>query len=190
MPDRVARRFRFAILLFVAALLVSTASAQSVKQRPYVVLVSLDGFRYDYAERYNATNLLAIGKAGVAAEGLIPVFPSITFPNHISIVTRLYPEHHGIVENSFYDPARHEFYDQGGRDGSWIHAKPIWVLAEEQNVKTACLFWPACDNEIMGVRPSRWKVYDSKFANERRVAQVLDWLKLPDDQRPHFIATY
>jgi len=192
MPDRVARRFRFAILLFVAALLVSTASAQSVKQRPYVVLVSLDGFRYDYAARYNATNLLAIGKAGVAAEGLIPVFPTLTFPNHISIVTGLYPEHHGIVENGFYDPIRKEFYGMGAgaQDGSWYRAKPLWVLAEEQNVKSATMFWPSSDAEIFTIRPSYWKAYDMSFPNEQRIAQVLNWLKLPEAQRPHLVTLY
>jgi predicted AlkP superfamily pyrophosphatase or phosphodiesterase len=185
-------RLRFARLLIVAALLACGLAGQPAKPRPYVVLVSLDGFRYDYAERYLATNLLEIGKAGAAAKGLIPVFPSLTFPNHVSIVTGLYPEHHGIVENGFYDPARKEFYGVGARsrDASWYRAKPLWVLAEEQRVKAASMFWPSTDAEILGIRPSYWKVYDSGFPNDQRVAQVLDWLKLPEDQRPHFITVY
>jgi len=183
-------RSRFALLLTLACLL-ARAIPQPPPERPYVVLVSLDAFRYDYAERYRATNILSIAKSGAAAKALIPAFPSFTFPNHISIVTGLYPEHHGIVENSFYDPARKQFYEMGDmRDGSWYRAKPIWVLAEEQKVKTACLFWPTCDAEILGVRPTYWKPYDSTFHNEQRVAQVLNWLKLPAEQRPHFIATY
>jgi predicted AlkP superfamily pyrophosphatase or phosphodiesterase len=184
-------RLRFAFLLALACLLPRAVPAQPPPERPYVVLVSLDAFRYDYAERYRATNILAIAKSGAAARALIPIFPSFTFPNHISIVTGLYPEHHGIVENGFYDPARKQFYEMGDmRDGSWYRAKPIWVLAEEQKVKTACQFWPTSDAEILGVRPTYWKPYDMKFPNEQRVAQVLDWLKLPADQRPHFIATY
>ena len=79
--------------------------------KPYVILVSLDGFRYDYAKRYHADHLLALAAQGASApEGMIPAYPSITFPNHYTIVTGLYPEHHGIVANSFYDPARKEVY--------------------------------------------------------------------------------
>src|SRR5579872_781782 len=184
-------RSRFALLLAFEFMLPRAVPAQPPAERPYVVLVSIDAFRYDYAERHRATNILSIAKSGAAAKALLPSFPSFTFPNHISIVTGLYPEHHGIVENSFYDPARKQFYEQGDmHDGSWYRAKPIWVLAEEQKVKTACMFWPTSDAEILGVRPTYWKPYDMKFPNERRVAQVLDWLKLPADRRPHFIATY
>ena len=180
-------RLRFVLLSIFACLLPCALAAS----RPYVVLVSLDGFRHDYAERYQAANLLAIAKEGAAAKALIPDFPSFTFPNHISIVTGLYPEHHGIVENGFYDPARKKSYDMGDmRDGSWYRAKTLWVLAEEQKVKSACMFWPTSDAEILGTRPTYWKPYDMKFPNEQRVAQVLNWLKLPEDQRPHFIATY
>ncbi len=71
------------------------------------MLVSLDGFRWDYAVRDNATHLLALGKQGVwAPDGMFPSYPSLTFPNHFTIVTGLYPEHHGLVANSFFDPAR------------------------------------------------------------------------------------
>src|ERR1019366_4405289 len=79
--------------------------------KPYVILVSLDGFRYDYAKRYHADHLLALAAQGASApEGMLPAYPSITFPNHYTIVTGLYPEHHGIVANSFYDPGRKETY--------------------------------------------------------------------------------
>src|SRR5579871_1558269 len=117
------RRFALAFALLTAVLAPCSLPAQT--QRPYVVLVSLDGFRYDYAERYGATNLLSLGKAGAVAKGLIPSFPSVTFPNHLSIVTGLYPEHHGIVNNGFYDPARKETYDlaEQVRDSSWYRAK-------------------------------------------------------------------
>ena len=156
------------------------------------MLVSLDGFRYDDAERYHATNILAIGKAGATAKAMIPSFPSVTFPNHISIVTGLYPEHHGIVENGFYDPARKARYSMrdAANESDWYRAKPLWVVAEEQHVRSACMFWPISDAEILGVRPSYWKLYDGHVPNEQRVSQVLDWLKLPEDQRPHFITLY
>ncbi len=158
----------------------------------YVVLVSLDGFRYDYAKRYHATHLLAMRQEGAAADSMIPSFPSLTFPNHISIVTGLYPGHHGIVANNFYDPARNATYSnaKNGADGTWYRAKPLWVVAEEQNVKSACMFWPSSDAEIDGVRPSYWFKYDAQVSTQARVTRVLDWLKLPDPQRPHFITLY
>jgi len=186
------RRFSFPLLAALASLPLSVLPGQPVAPRPYVVLVSLDGFRSDYAERYHATHLLALGKAGVAAEGMIPSFPTVTFPNHISIVTGQYPEHHGIVMNSFYDPARKELYSrsQSASKGSWCQNKPLWVVAEEQKVKAASMFWPMSDAEIAGVRPSYWVPYDERLPDDRRVAKVLEWLKMPESQRPHFITLY
>ena len=176
------------LLLWMA--LLPVLWGQQEAQRPYVVLVSLDGFRYDYAERYGAVNLLALAKAGASAE-MIPSFPTITFPNHISIVTGLYPEHHGIVANRFFDTARKQEYTMAkATDGTWYRAKPLWVLAEEQGVKSAAMFWPTSDAEIDGVRPSFWSLYDGKVPDEERVARVLGWLKLPEKDRPHFITLY
>jgi alkaline phosphatase D len=186
------RRSSLSLALSVVAALGCALLAHPVAPRPYVVLVSLDGFRYDYAERYRANNILAIGKAGAAAEGMIPSFPTVTFPNHISIVTGQYPEHHGIVGNSFWDPARKEMYSMGrsATDGTWYGYKPLWAVAESQNVKAASMFWPTADAEIGGVRPSYWSRYDGSFPNEQRVAKVLEWLKLPESERPHFITLY
>ena len=163
-------------------------------EKPYVILVSIDGFRYDYAARYETKNIRAIRNEGAAAESIIPSFPSLTFPNHIAIATGLYPEHHGIVGNQFYDPARDAEYSlrTTSTDGSWMdpRATPLWVLAEQQHVIAACMFWPMCDGPIRGVRPAYWKKYDDRFPDEQRVEQVLDWLKLPPDRRPHFITLY
>ena len=186
------RRFSFPLLAAIASLPIYVLLGQPAAPRPYIVLVSLDGFRYDYAEKYHATHLQAIGKAGAAAEGMIPSFPTVTFPNHISIVTGQYPEHHGLVGNSFWDPARKELYSMRNSavDGTWYHYKPLWVVAEEQKVKAASMFWPTADAEIGGVRPSYWSKYDGSFPNEQRVAKVLEWLKLPESERPHFITLY
>ncbi len=186
------RRFLLILTLLMALAPAQAQAPQKTSERPYVVLVSLDGFRYDYAERYKAANLLAIGKAGAAAEGMIPSFPTVTFPNHISLVTGQYPEHHGIVGNSFWDPARKEMYsmDRSSTESAFYTYKPLWVVAEEQNVKTAAMFWPTADSEIGGVRPAYWSLYDGKFPNEQRVAKVLEWLKLPERERPHFITLY
>src|SRR5271154_6903132 len=121
------------------------ANPESQQAKPYVVLVSLDGFRYDYAQKYDAKNLLAFAKQGASApDGMIPSYPSITFPNHYTLVTGLYPEHHGIVANTFYDPvrkARYSYTDAtSDTDGSWYGGTPLWVLAEQQGMRAACFF--------------------------------------------------
>jgi len=161
----------------------------------YVVLVSLDGFRWDYARRDGATHLLALGKAGVwAPEGMLPSYPSVTFPNHYTIVTGLYPEHHGLVANSFYDEARNARFAvadaKAVTDGSWYSGVPLWSLAESQGMRTACLFWPGSEAKIAGFRPTYSLHFDDKIDNEARIAQVLDWLHLPAADRPHFITLY
>jgi predicted AlkP superfamily pyrophosphatase or phosphodiesterase len=161
----------------------------------YVVLVSIDGFRYDYAKLYGATHLDAIAKDGAtASDGMLPAYPSVTFPNHYTLVTGLYPEHHGIVAMSFYDPQRKERYafndPKTVTDGSWYRGVPLWSLAEKQGMRTACFFWPGSEAEIAGARPSYYLKYDDKVPDEERVDQVVEWLKLPAAKRPHFVTLY
>lgn len=170
-------------------------NAAAKQSAHYVVLVSLDGFRYDYAAKFGAKNLLAMAAHGASApDGMIPSYPSVTFPNHYSIVTGLYPEHHGIVANSFYDPERKESFTlanpKGVNDGSWYGGTPLWVLAEQQGMRSACFFWPGAEAEIQGKRPSYYQPYDENFPDEKRVDQVLAWLHLPPEKRPHFITLY
>lgn len=165
------------------------------QKKHYVVLISLDGFRYDYPRIYGAPHLLKMGTKGVSApNGMLPAYPSLTFPNHISIITGLYPEHHGIVANSFWDPAREQTYvytqSQSNSDGSWYSGTPLWVLAEQQGMRSACLFWPGSEAEIQGKRPSYYLHFDDKLDDEKRVDQVVAWLKLPAALRPHFITLY
>jgi alkaline phosphatase D len=165
------------------------------EQKHYVVLVSLDGFRWDYAKKYGAKNLLAIAAHGASApDGMLPSYPSVTFPNHYTLVTGLYPEHHGIVAMTFYDEdhkRRYSYNDpKESTDGSWYGGTPLWVLAEQQGMRSACFFWPGSEAAIQGVRPSYYLHFDDKFPDEKRIAQVLAWLGLPDAQRPHFVTLY
>jgi predicted AlkP superfamily pyrophosphatase or phosphodiesterase len=169
------------------------AAAQQAKH--YVILVSLDGFRYDYAAKFGAPNLERLAAEGASAqEGMIPSFPSVTFPNHYTIVTGLYPEHHGIIENNFYDPTRKQTFASRNpdtvRDGSWYGGVPLWALAEKQGMRTACFFWPGSEAEIDGERPSYYLHYDNAVPDEQRIDQVIAWLKLPAGRRPHFITLY
>jgi predicted AlkP superfamily pyrophosphatase or phosphodiesterase len=175
----------------------NSAWAQS---QHYVVLISLDGFRWDYAKRDNATHLLALGKAGVwAPEGMMPSYPSLTFPNHYTIVTGLYPEHTGIVANSFLDPARQERYSmtdtKAVTDGSWYGGTPLWSLAESQGMRTACLLWVGSEAKIAGFRPSYYAQFDAKTestpeSQQARIDDTVALLHLPAADRPHFIAIY
>jgi len=170
-------------------------NAEAQQSKHYVVLVSLDGFRYDYARKYAAKRLLAIAAHGASApEGMIPAYPSLTFPNHYTMVTGLYPEHHGIVGNSFYDPERKERYSytdaKSNSDGSWYGGTPLWSLAERQGMRSACFFWPGSEAEIAGERPTYYLHFDDKFPDEKRIDQVIAWLKLPAERRPHFITLY
>ena len=123
-----------------------------------------------------------------------PVFPSTTFPNHYSLVTGLHPGHHGIVENGFFDPARNAAYSFRNEatvtDGSWYGGEPIWVTAERQGMVAACFFWPGSEAAVKGIRPTFWNKYDGTIPNAKRVATVLDWLRLPAERRPHVITLY
>lgn len=170
-------------------------NSDAAQRAHYVVLVSLDGFRWDYAKRDGATHLLALGKRGVwAPEGMLPSFPSLTFPNHFTIVTGLYPEHHGLVANSFYDPAKQARYaindSSAVTDGSWYNGTPLWSLAESQGMRTACFFWPGSEAKIAGYRPTYYLHFDNKIDDNARIQQVIEWLGLPPEVRPHFITLY
>ena len=170
-------------------------NSAAAEAQHYVVLVSLDGFRWDYAKRDGATHLLALGKHGVwAPEGMVPSFPSLTFPNHYTIVTGLYPEHHGLVANSFYDEAKQARYAiadaKAVTDGSWYSGTPLWSLAESQGMRSACLFWPGSEAKIAGFQPSYYLKFDDKIDDAARIQQVLAWLNLPAADRPHFITLY
>src|ERR1700693_3388019 len=169
-------------------------NAISERTKRYLVLVSLDGFRFDYAQKYGAPNLVGLGKRGLAADALIPSYPSLTFPNHYSIVTGLYPEHHGIVGMTFYDPALRKHFSfkdpKTATDGTWYRGAPLWVLAEKQGMRTACFFWPGSEAEIDAVRPTYYLKFDDRFPDEKRIDQVIAWLRLPAEQRPHFITLY
>ncbi len=163
-------------------------------KKPYIILISADGFRYDLAEKYNAENLLRLSGAGVAAEYMKPSYPSLTFPNHYSIVTGLYPEHHGIVDNNFYDKKKRAFYTLGNRkavaDSSWYGGEPLWVLAEKQKMISASFYWVASESAIEGIRPTYFYAYNEAIPMDRRIEIMKEWLRLPAEIRPHFITFY
>jgi predicted AlkP superfamily pyrophosphatase or phosphodiesterase len=160
---------------------------------PILVLVSLDGFRWDYIDRVPAPNLKALAARGVRAKELIPSFPALTFPNHYTIVTGLYPEHHGIVGNNMVDPVssiRFSMSSEAVKDSHWWGGEPLWVTAVRQGRRAAAMFWPGDEAAIDNVRPTFWKPFDGKLPASDRASQALGWLALPAAERPSFIALY
>ncbi|MEO7794961.1 MAG: alkaline phosphatase family protein, partial [Thermoanaerobaculia bacterium] len=161
---------------------------------PIVLMISFDGFRWDYPELHGAPTLLELAREGVRAESLVPSFPSKTYPNHYTLVTGLRPEHHGIVANSMWDPEWKATFSLADRstveDGRWWEGEPIWVGAERRGLVTASSFWPGSESAVGGVRPTYWKRFDSTVSDEARVDEVLGWLDLAPEKRPRLITLY
>ena len=159
-----------------------------------VLLISLDAFRADYLERGLTPSLSQIVREGVRAEWMTPSYPSLTFPNHYTIVTGLYADHHGIVHNTMRDShARRLQSQQHGTpcgNGAWWGGEPVWVSAEQAGLPTATYFWPGSEAEIRGVRPTRTTVYDGKVPVNERIDTVLGWLSESVATRPRFVTLY
>ncbi len=160
----------------------------------YVVMLSLDGFRHDYLAKYDAPNLEKIVASGITSKGLIPGFPSSTFPNHYSIVTGLYPGNHGLIGNNFYHRQRGQKYAMKNAkavtDGSWYGGLPLWQALQQAGLPTASFFWVGSEANIQGAYPTFYERYNGRVPNAQRVEQTLAWLRLPKDQRPRFVTLY
>lgn len=193
---RMTNVLRAALGLLVAAALAGCAALPAPEQAGYspLILISIDGYRADYLQRGLSPNLLALARDGVRAQALKPAFPTLTFPNHYTIVTGLYPDHHGIVNNRMVDPATGKRFVSSdpalAGDPLWWGGEPLWVGAERQGKHAATMFWPGSDYAIGGVRPEHWQSFDKRISANERVAQVLQWLDLPAGQRPDFITLY
>ncbi len=188
------KRYISVFVYFTLLVLVSSANAQQkIKDlKPTVILISLDGFRHDYTERYKPPAISRLANNGVRAKWMIPSFPTKTFPNHYTIVTGLYPQNHGIVENSVYDfgttltmSKREEV-----QNGRWWGGEPIWVTAEKQGQRAANIFWPGSEAKIGGISSSDWFIYNGDLPNTLRIDRVLAMLERPVNTRPTIITTY
>lgn len=192
-------RIILVISIFIAFSLAScTSNAKDNNKasapKKYVVVLSMDGFRWDYTEGLPTPNFDKMAQLGVKAESMQSSFPSKTFPNHYTIATGLYPDHHGLVNNTFYMPDRNEVYKIRNRekveDGSIYSGEPIWISAEKQDVKTASYFWVGSEADIQGIQPSIWKNYHQRTPFEDRADSVISWLQLPMQNRPQLIMWY
>lgn len=170
------------------------SNSPSHEQRPYIIIISVDGFRHDYAEKHGAVYLRQLGKAYTKADYMLPSYPSLTFPNHYTLVTGLYPSHHGLVDNSFYDRAFGEDYTMRKTDrvrsGKWYGGTPLWVLAEQNKMLSASFYWVGTEAAIQQTLPTYYYYYNEAIPVDKRIQTVVNWLQLPAEKRPHFISFY
>lgn len=163
-------------------------------EKKYVLLVSFDGFRYDYAEKFNLTHFKKLKQKSSYAEGVLPSFPSKTFPNHYSIITGMYPGNHGIVDNKFYSPLEKKTYAISNRaaveNPNFYQGVPLWQWLQKKGMKTASFFWVGSEAPIQGEYPTYYKKFDSKIPYTDRIEQVMEWFKLPEGDRPRFVTLY
>jgi predicted AlkP superfamily pyrophosphatase or phosphodiesterase len=191
-PSRVKRIF----LLFWCVTVLARAADRSAASESPLILISLDGYRWDYTALFPAESatLRALEKEGASVRALVPVFPSNTFPNHYSIVTGMYPAHHGIINNDFFDPTLGAVFKYNlpavNGDPRWWGGEPIWVTAIKQGRKAAVSFWVGSEAEVKGVRPAHWRTYDPRLTFETRLEELVGWMKLPAIERPAFVAFY
>lgn len=161
-------------------------------EAPLVVMIGVDGLRWDAIDRHNAPTLQALAQGGMRPQSMIPVMPTKTFVNFYTLATGLYPEHHGIVTNAPYDRSFGEGFVNQTSPGEarWWGGEPIWVTAEQQDVRTGVMFWLGSEAPIKGVRPTEWRPFDQNKPYDERVEEVLGWLARDGEERPGFVAFY
>ncbi|MBX2987190.1 MAG: alkaline phosphatase family protein [Bdellovibrionaceae bacterium] len=169
-------------------------NAEVHRQKPLVVMISIDGCRHDDLDHFSPPNLLKLRREGVTSRGLIPVYPSQTFPNHYTLATGLTAEHHGLLGNQFYDPqAGLEYRGKeaaSARDGRWYGGLPLWGVAQKAGMLSGVYFWIGSEAEIAGTRPTEFFHYDDKVTIDARIDQALEWMKRPPETRPPLIMLY
>lgn len=175
------------VVLFIFGAL--TTSARTT------VIISLDGFRWDYPHMYHTPFFDRLAQEGIEAE-MMPSFPSKTFPNHYTLATGLYPDHHGLIDNRFYDQKSGLIYSIGDvktkSDPRFYGGEPIWITARKQGKKTGVVYWPGSDVAIQGQYPDYYQNYDKAphLTFAERIAEVERLLKLPEDKRPQLVMAY
>ena len=174
-------------LILVCCLLL--ASVVEAEKEPIVIIISMDGVSHNIAENLSLTAFKRMEKFGVKADHMIPVYQSTTYPAHVSMATGVYPDRHGILHNSFIDKQQGRFsYDA---DANWIEVPPIWVLAEQQGIKSAVFFWVGSETDWHGVGASYRKApFDPNIKEEQKIEQILKWVDMDKVNRPRLIMSY
>jgi ectonucleotide pyrophosphatase/phosphodiesterase family protein 5 len=168
---------------------------QDQRPKPLVILVSLDGFKPSYLSETSTPNLFKLALQGASSRGLISAFPSLTFPNHVTLVTGQLPDEHGIVNNTMTDPSTEQRFTLGSREAVenpfwWQEAQPIWITLRKQGKIASTLFWPGSEVAIQGLMPNDWLRYNHTMSHEERLKHVAAWLDRGDAQRPDFVTLY
>lgn len=185
------KKLKLSPIFIIATIMLSA----QVAAQNYTVIISLDGFRWDYPQIHNTPNLHKIADKGVQAV-MSPSYPSSTFPNHYTLMTGLVPDHHGIVNNSFWDRAKNIQYSIGDsltrNNPEYYKGKTIWATARQQGVKTASVYWVGSDIPINDNFPEYYKVWaeEPRLTFSQRVDTTLAWLSKPQADRPRLITLY
>jgi len=181
----------FAVFFVTACATASNTDGKQANAEPIVIMVGIDGLRWDAIDRHPAPTLQALANEGVRAEAMTPVMPSLTFVNFYALATGLHAENTGITGNMPYSKTHDEVM---GRDmhgeARWWGGEPIWVTAEKQDVRTAAMFWLGSEAEIKGTRPTHWTPYEHNKPHKDRVDKILEWLALPESERPRLLTLY
>lgn len=182
------------LCLCIAQTAAQTSSLGS-PTKPLVILISLDGFKPSYLSATSTPNLLKLSQQGVSSRGLISAFPSLTFPNHLTLVTGQTPDEHGIVNNTMTDPSTPQRFTLGSRDAVenplwWQEARPIWITLRQQGKTASTLFWPGSEAPIQGLMPNDWLPYKHDMSHEARIETLMGWLTRTEDQKPDFATLY
>lgn len=191
-------KYRYILPLLIvcasAGFLGCSSSDTSQPQPNKLLLVSFDGFRHDYLSKTNTPNFDKFAQQGVQGKGLIPIFPSKTFPNYYAIATGLYPESSGFIGNSMYDPTMDATFSMGNRDAvenpKWYGGEPIWNTVEKNGKKAGTMFWVGSEAPIQNMRPTHWKTYDGSMPDSARIDTVIKWLNYGNDKEVDFGTLY
>ncbi len=182
------------IIISLFILIFSSCNTKSKIPDRYVVMLSMDGFRWDYTDKFPTPNFDIIEATGVKAISMKPSYPTKTFPNHYTMATGLYPDHNGIVMNNFYAPDLDAYYSIQDRktveNPAFYKGEPIWVTAEKHGIISASCFWVGSEAPIMGIQPKYWKKYEHNLPFAQRIDTVIYWLRLPPEERPRLITWY
>jgi predicted AlkP superfamily pyrophosphatase or phosphodiesterase len=182
------------LLVLISCLFVGCQTEKNSPSGDKVLLVSFDGFRYDYLTKAETPNFDKLVENGVISEGLIPIFPSKTFPNYYAIATGLYPENNGFVGNNMYDPEMDARFSMGNRDAvenpDWYEGEPIWNTVEKNGKKAGTMFWVGSETPIQDMRPTHWKSYNGSMPDSARIDSVIKWLSYGNEKEVDFATVY
>ena len=170
-----------------------SAVATAPQEKQYAVILSMDAFRWDLAGRSHTPTLDSLARVGTYAE-IYPVYPSNTFPSHYAMATGLHPDHHGVVNNGFYDRTQGRrlsvFDSLDVRTPGFWGGEPIWNTAERQGLTANIFMWPGSEVPIGGRQATVWTRYSSKPDYYQRADWVIDAMTRPEAEIPQLVMWY